>query len=200
VSSPSRPRCTFHVGPGTHSGSYSTTYHREQLEGQDVHVRHWDGGGAPAADPVVFDYRTRAADFSIWGWDVSVDREPVEMLNLRDVSCSAITLQGTGRVAVTVPARCRTGVDGSRTFTVDLGPAQATNDPASLGSSRVYGRTATVALSSLHPARRPATHPPARRLAPRCDQPSRVQWGSTTVTGASGTRSDSSARRSAMRS
>jgi hypothetical protein len=34
-------------------------------------------------------------------------------------------------------------------FTVNLGPAQATSDPAGLGANPAYGRTVTVRLSAL---------------------------------------------------
>jgi hypothetical protein len=141
---------TFHMGPGTHSGSYSRAYHREQLEAQYANVRHWDGTGSPRANPEVFDYRTVRNQFEIWDWEFSVAREPVEFLNLTDVSCDALTVRGTGVVTVTAPKKCHTGVAGERTFTVDLGNAQATSEPPVAGSSQTYGRTVTVNLSPLH--------------------------------------------------
>jgi hypothetical protein len=145
---------TFHVGPGTHSGSYSRAYHREQLEEQYAHVRHWDGSGDPGPAPEVFDYRTVRNAFDVWGWSFGVEREPVEFLNLTDVSCDALTLRGTGVVTVTVNKKCKTGVDGQRTFTVDLGPTQPVSEPQGAGSSRTYGRTVTVDLAPLHGNRR----------------------------------------------
>ena len=141
---------TFHMGPGTHSGSYSRAYHREQLEAQYANLRHWDGGGAPRPDPEVFDYRTSRSRFDIWGWEFAVEREPVEFLNLTDVSCDRLTLRGTGVVTVTAPRRCQAGLAGQRTFTVDLGPSQVTSEPHGAGSSQVYGRTVTVELDRLH--------------------------------------------------
>jgi hypothetical protein len=141
---------TFNVGPGTHSGSYSRAYHREQLEQQYAHVRHWDGTGEPGPTPEVFDYRTVRNAFDVWGWRFAVEREPVEFLNLTDVSCDALTLRGTGRVTVTVPKKCRSGVGGDATFTVDLGPTQPVSEPQGAGSSQVYGRTVTVELERLH--------------------------------------------------
>jgi hypothetical protein len=137
---------TFNVGPGTHSGSYSRAYHREQLEHQYAHVRHWDGSGHPPPLPERFDYRTSRSDFEVWGWEFHVDRAPVEFLNLTDVSCRSITLRGTGTVQVTVPDACSSGVDGNSTFTVDLGPPQLTSDPVGLGTTHTYGRTVTVSL------------------------------------------------------
>jgi S-formylglutathione hydrolase FrmB len=141
---------TFHMGPGTHSGSYSRAYHREQLEAQYANLRHWDGTGSPRPNPEVFDYRTSRSQFEIWNWKFSVAREPVEFLNLTDVSCNGLTLRGTGVVTVSVPETCETGVDGKRTFDVDLGPTQPVSEPQAAGSSQAYGRTVTVDLSRVH--------------------------------------------------
>jgi S-formylglutathione hydrolase FrmB len=138
---------TSHVGPGDHSGTYGVPYFREQLEGQYGALRHADGGGDPGPRPAVFDYRSVDRAFRIWGWDVEVERTAAEFLNLTAVSCDGLTLRGTGVVTVTVPAGCRTGVDGERTVVVDLGPGQTTDEPMGAGSSSAYGRTATVALT-----------------------------------------------------
>lgn len=140
---------TFNVGPGDHSGVYGVPYFREQLEGQYANLRHWDGSSKGRPDPVQFDYRTVRNQFTIWDWTFAVDREAVEFLNLLDVTCSSITLRGTGQVTATAPKDCGTGVAGSPTFTVDLGPSQAVDEPAGLGSSSVYGRTVTVPLTAL---------------------------------------------------
>jgi S-formylglutathione hydrolase FrmB len=141
---------TFHHGPGNHSAPYGLPYFREQVAEQYANLRHWDGGGTPRPDPVRFDYRTLRTQFTIWDWEVSVARGPVEFLNLTDVSCESVTLRGTGTVTMTVPKKCHTGVQGNRTFVVDLGSSQATSEPAGLGTSRAYGRTVTVSLSPLH--------------------------------------------------
>lgn len=154
---------TFRVGPGDHSGAYGQPYFREQLEGQYARLRHWDGGGSPGSDAVRFDYRNALASFEVWGWSFSVDRDPVEFLNLTDVSCDALTLRGTGSVTVTVPARCHTGVGGERTFTVDLGPASAIDEPVGAGSSEAYGHTVTVALSRTGGACPPPSQAPQCR-------------------------------------
>ena len=138
---------TFRVGPGHHGYPYQSPYFREQLEGQYAHLAHRDGSGTLLPDPAVFDYRTVRTSFEIWGWDVEVrDRPAVEFLNLTDVSCSSLTLRGTGRVTVTVPDACGTGRGGQQTFTVDLGPGWPTDELLGLGTSAAYGRTATVAL------------------------------------------------------
>jgi S-formylglutathione hydrolase FrmB len=140
---------TFDVGPGDHSGTYAVAYFREQLEQQYAHMRHADGGGDPGPRADVFDHRTVREAVDIWGWRFDVDREAVEFLNLTDVSCDGLTLRGSGQVTVTVPGWCRTGLDGERTFTVDLGPGQATDEPLGVGSSSAYGRTVTVDLTAL---------------------------------------------------
>ena len=73
-----------------------------------------------------------------------------EFLTLRSVSCDGLTLQGSGTVEVSVPRSCHTGVNGSSTFKVDLGPPQATDEPLGLGATPIYGKTVTVALTRLH--------------------------------------------------
>jgi hypothetical protein len=70
----------------------------------------------------------------------------VEFLFLTDVTCDSITLRGSGVVTVTVPAACRTGANGERVFTVDLGPSQPVDDPGGLSSMGDYGRVITVPL------------------------------------------------------
>ena len=141
----------FHLGPGLHNGPYQAPYYREVMESHYSVLRHADGGGAPRGRPTVFDYRTISKDFTIWGWDLSVQRDAVEFINLTDVSCAGLTLHGTGLVTVTPPARCHTGRHGDRTFTVDLGPSQATDEPAGVGDSRAYGREVTVHLDTTPP-------------------------------------------------
>ena len=140
----------FHVGPGLHNNDpYQQPYYREHLEAYAANLRRGTGpdrGRPPAA---TFDYRSIRNEFAVWDWRVTVAREPVEFLFLTDVSCDAITLRGSGLVTVTVPSRCRTGVDGSRTVTVDLGPSQPADDPAGVSSSSDYGQVVTVALDPL---------------------------------------------------
>ena len=141
---------TFHVGPGNHSAVYAVAYFREQLEEQYANLAHAHDPGDPRPDPVVFDYRTVRPTFEIWGWRFSVaDREAVEFLNLTDVSCDGLTLRGSGMVEAVVPAGCGTGLDGSATFTVSLGPGSATDEMAGLGSSRAYGASVRVELKPL---------------------------------------------------
>ena len=141
---------TFDVGPGQHGYPYQSPYFREQLAAQYAHLQHADGKGHPMPDPVVFDYRTVRTDFPIWGWQFKVRQRPaVEFLNLTNVSCDGLTLRGTGKVTVTVATSCGTGVDGHRTFTVDLGPGWPIDEPGGAGTSHIYGKTKTVELHTL---------------------------------------------------
>lgn len=142
---------TFHIGPGDHSATYGQPYFREQLEGQYAHLRHADGGGNPGPRPDRFDYRTIRTNFDIWGWRVAIDRAALEFLDLTDVTCDGLSARGSGTVTITVPARCHTGVDGSRTVVVDLGPSQPVDEPAGASTSQAYGRTVHVELTALHP-------------------------------------------------
>ncbi|HUY62947.1 MAG TPA: alpha/beta hydrolase-fold protein [Acidimicrobiales bacterium] len=140
---------TFAVHQGNHSDVYRNAWFRGLEEFAYGRLRHADGGGAPPPAPTTFDYRSISTDFSIWGWHIQVDRTPVEFLTMRSVTCSGLTLQGTGVVTVTVPAACHSGSGRSPTVVVDLGPSQATSDPSGLGATPLYGRTVTVALSPL---------------------------------------------------
>ena len=133
-----------------HRGNHSDRYRNAWFRGLEEFAASRLAGGTPPKAPATFDYRSISRDFSIWKWHFTVDRQPVEFLTLRGVSCDGLTLQGTGRVTVSVPHPCQTGVNGKSTFTVDLGPAQPTDDPAGLGATPVYGKTAHVRLTSLH--------------------------------------------------
>ena len=133
-----------------HRGNHSDRYRNAWFRGLEEYAARRLAGGTPPKAPTVFDYRTVSNDFSIWKWHFSVDRRPVEFLTLRAVSCDGLTLQGTGKVEVSVPRSCQTGVNGKSTFTVDLGPAQATDEPVGLGATPIYGRTVHVTLTSNH--------------------------------------------------
>jgi hypothetical protein len=133
---------TFAVHQGLHSSDYRNAWYRGLLEYASARF------GRTSA-PRSFQYRTTSTDFSIWGWQVDVARQPVEFLDLRGVSCHAISLEGTGRITVTVPDRCHTGLDGHRTFTVDLGASGPLDEPAGLSATGRYGRSVTLRLSRL---------------------------------------------------
>lgn len=137
----------FEIHPGVHSGTYWNAFLRGQVASQYQHVRHADGGGSPPPAPTSFDYRSIRTDFTVWGWSFHVERRPIEFLNLRAVSCAGLTLQGTGKVTVGVPASCGTGRGGAPIFEVDLGPSYPTDEPAGASAASAYGSTAHVALA-----------------------------------------------------
>jgi hypothetical protein len=65
----------------------------------------------------------------------------IEFLNLRSVSCSGLSLQGTGSVLVTPSPAC-----GKSPVTVDLGPSFSIDEPAGASALPAYGTTVTVSL------------------------------------------------------
>jgi S-formylglutathione hydrolase FrmB len=139
---------SYQLHPGIHSNAYWNPFLRQELAGQYAHVMHPDGGGSPPPAPATFDYRSIATRFQVWGWKVSVSRPDVDFLDMTDVSCGGLTLQGTGVVTVTVPAACGTGYRGSRHFTVDLGPSAPVDDGPDAAAVPAYGGTAQVTLTS----------------------------------------------------
>ena len=133
--------------PGTHSGEYWNAWYRGMYFNQYNVVHHWNGTGQPLPLPSIFDYRSTDTSFGAWGWQFRVDRATTEFLNLTDVTCESITLRGTGRVHVTVPATCGTGLHGQRAFLVNLGSTYPIDETGGVGASPAYGRTVTVALT-----------------------------------------------------
>jgi S-formylglutathione hydrolase FrmB len=147
-----------------HQGNHSDVYRNAWLRGLEAfaygRMTHPLDHGNPHASPSSFDYRSISTDFTIWGWHFSAldpvlfakgqlaPRPSVEFLNLRNVSCNALTLQGTGVVQVTVPDGCHTGNSGDTTFTVDLGPDQPVDEPLGASALPVYGTTKTVELTA----------------------------------------------------
>jgi S-formylglutathione hydrolase FrmB len=144
---------TFAIHQGNHTDVYRNAWLRGLEEFAYGHLGP-AGGSAPAS----FDYRSISTDFSVWGWQFSSweqgqvgvqPRRTVEFLDLRNVSCQGLTLQGAGVVHVTVPESCPTGSAGSRSFDVDLGPDQPVDEPFGAGALPGYGSTVTVPLSAL---------------------------------------------------
>jgi S-formylglutathione hydrolase FrmB len=131
-----------------HRGNHSDRYRNAWFRGLEEFAASRTAIGTPPSRPAVFDYRTANRDFSIWDWHFTVDRQPTEFLTLRSVSCDGLTLQGTGRVTFTAAPSC--GLGNHSTFTVDLGPPQATDEPLGLGATPVYGRTVHLTLPK-HP-------------------------------------------------
>jgi hypothetical protein len=136
---------TFAVHQGLHSDTYRNAWLRGLEEFAYARLQHADGGGGPPPLPTAFDYRSIRTDFEVWGWHVHVTRRPVEFLTLRSVSCHGLTLQGTGKVDVTVPAPCGNRQAG-RTFTVDLGPSMPVDEPGGAGALPTYGRSVILPL------------------------------------------------------
>jgi hypothetical protein len=97
--------------------------------------------GVPAELPTALRYRSIARDFSVWGYDVHVERMVREFLDLTDVSAAGFTIQGSGHATIATAPRYRRGRtyvvsgatdaeqhviadrDGRITIEVDLGPS-----------------------------------------------------------------------------
>ena len=122
---------TFAIHQGVHSDVYRNAWFRGLVQFAWDHVQHPD----PA--PVAFGYRTIRTQFSIWGWTFSGQRTPVEFLDLSNVSCDQLTMQGSGTWTVTAPARC----GAHHSASVDLGPPGPVDQPVP-----VLGRTVTVPI------------------------------------------------------
>ena len=93
--------------------------------------------------PASFRYRSIFDRFSVWGYDVEVQRDVREFLDLTEVRADGFTIQGSGRAVVTTADRYRPGkayvVDGASAspaevvadrsgrlrIPVDLGPSHA---------------------------------------------------------------------------
>ncbi|WP_169720961.1 alpha/beta hydrolase [Thermocrispum municipale] len=63
------------------------------------------------ADPQVFDYRTTATSFSVWGYDVTTTRGKVEFLDMTGVRADgrSFQLRGSGSAEVLTPAAFQPG-------------------------------------------------------------------------------------------
>jgi hypothetical protein len=127
------------IHPGLHSRPYRDPYLRQELEAHYARVAHADGAPAAVAPADRFDYRSIAADFTIWGWHVAVERPNVEFLNLRGVTCAGLDVQGSGVVTVTRPASC-----GGGSRTEDLGASPPIDEPAGASAVPAYGATRAI--------------------------------------------------------
>jgi hypothetical protein len=139
----------LYVHQGLHGSPYQAPHFRNMLEFMWRHMKHPDGTGAVVTRPDRFDFRTIRREFGVWGWKFATFRPSMEFLNLTDVSCRGLTMRGTGKVNVTVPSFCKTGLLRQRKFTVDLGPSQSTDEPHGAGAYPTYGRTRTIKLTRL---------------------------------------------------
>lgn len=109
----------YELHPGIHEDTYWNPWLRAQVVAQYARIRHADGGGNPPPNPATFDYTTGAKRFEIWGWNVSVRRSVTAMLTMTDVTCSGLTLRGSGTVTLAPPPRC-----GAKKVSLDLGKAE----------------------------------------------------------------------------
>lgn len=150
----------FELHPGLHSDVYRWAWLRSFLEGIVGNL----GETAPPA-PSRFDHRSIATDFEVFGWHVRVEREPVEFLHLRGVSCDGtVRLRGTGIVTIEVPATVCPDrgfdldldgsadvapVDGVLRAQLDLGPSQPTDEPLGAGALPAYGSSASFGVVAL---------------------------------------------------
>jgi S-formylglutathione hydrolase FrmB len=96
---------------------------------------------AISAPPASFRYRSIAAHFSVWGYDVDADRPVREFLDLTNVTVDGLSVRGTGGVTITTAGRYTPGATyrisgtgrpdasvvadgaGRLTVAIDLGPA-----------------------------------------------------------------------------
>lgn len=123
---------------------------------------------ADAPAPSAFSYRAVEPAFDVYGWDVALDREVLELAVLDVRSATEFSLTGSGPGAVTtspsfrpngrytvqvdgVSATVRAGRDGRLRVPVDLGPAHTEQQytPAADAQSALpgYFRTVTVRIS-----------------------------------------------------
>lgn len=127
--------------------------HRWDDYGNGVHTwPYWERGlqitwprwlaiaAADAPDPEAFSYRSGDPSWSVYGWDVALDRQAAEFAHLDVTSPRELVLTGSGRATVTTPPSflpqrryevttagqtrsVRADDDGRLTFPVDLGPS-----------------------------------------------------------------------------
>lgn len=72
-----------------------------------------DAPAIVSAPPATWRYKSISAHFTIWGYDVTVERDTEEFLALTDVTATSMTLTGSGVVTVRTPS--------GAVHTVDLG-------------------------------------------------------------------------------
>ena len=133
-----------------HAGIHTRAHWRDDIRSAWPRLIRAMGAAAPDA----FDYRSAAADFSIWGWTFRADpRRAPEFLDVTAASTRGVTLTGSGTQRVTTArlfrprarvslagatvAEARAGLDGRITFEVDLGAPHAAEQytPAAEGQT-----------------------------------------------------------------
>jgi hypothetical protein len=111
----------------------------------------------PPAAPTRFDYRSIEPDFDIYGWEVATDRgRALEFMRI-GVNGRSLTLEGSGRTAITTPPRYQglklvdaggkprqPGSDGRLRFVVDLGRANTVQQYTPGSATTMRRRTVTL--------------------------------------------------------
>ena len=120
--------------------------------------------------PETFRYRSIATDFSVWRYDVHVERNVREFLDLSDVHAGGLTVQGSGQVTIITAPRYQRGDtyivagatdaeqhvvadrDGRIVIEVDLGPShqfeQFTPEASALEAAGDYWVVRTVTIDA----------------------------------------------------
>lgn len=125
---------------------------------QQVWPRWLELAATDAPAPQAFSYRSIEPEWSVYGWDVALEREVLEFAGLRVTSPTALTLTGTGRARVVSPPEFRPGRSyrvvagevvslvraderGRLAFTVELGPShtQQQYTPAASAAEAAQG-------------------------------------------------------------
>lgn len=98
---------------------------------------------AHSALPETFRYRSIAPHFSVWGYDVTVDRDVQEFLDLTQVKLGSLAVQGSGAAAIVTAGRYTPG----QSYRIE----GATDAPTSIVASSVGRLTIPVDLGPSHP-------------------------------------------------
>jgi len=167
----------YHETEGGHSWNWWPLWLREQhlpfLLARLSDPRPDDAPGAMPTPRPGFRYRSIASAFSVWGYDVRVDRSVREFLDLSAVGAGGLVVQGSGQVAITTaplyaPGRGYTvagagaadqhvtaDAAGRIAFTVDLGPShqyeQYSPQATALEAVGNYWTVRTIALTADSP-------------------------------------------------
>lgn len=98
---------------GGHSWNWWPLWLRERhlpfLLARTADPRPTSSFGLLPMPPASFRYRSIATDFAVWGYEVHVDRSVREFLDLRDVSDTGLTVQGSGHVTIRTAPRHQRG-------------------------------------------------------------------------------------------
>lgn len=150
------PHSFVDYGEGTHTAEY-------WQEGLHITLpQQLEIANRESTEPQQFSYRSIDATFTVFGWEVSIDRQVLEFARLGDASPSGFVLSGSGLATVKTAAWFKPNAsytvvldglskivqadsDGRLTLTVDLGPARTVQEYRS-GSESGYLRNVTVRI------------------------------------------------------